>query len=118
MSEKLRQAAQAAIDCWNSPNWDRIHTGELIFALREALREDAPDGFERALREALREDALAEMQALTESKYRENAEVESDEFERIGSIFGIYGGRFVFTPDHLSAVWPNFTVVYVRRVKK
>jgi hypothetical protein len=37
----LREAAQAVIDRWESPNWvhDAVHTGELIFALREALRE-------------------------------------------------------------------------------
>ena len=39
----LREAAQAVIDRWESPNWvhDAVHTGELIFALREALREHA-----------------------------------------------------------------------------
>jgi hypothetical protein len=39
----LSEAAQAVIDRWESPQWthDAIHTGELIFALREALREDA-----------------------------------------------------------------------------
>jgi hypothetical protein len=40
---KLREAAQAVCDRWESPKWahDSIHTSELIFALREALREDA-----------------------------------------------------------------------------
>ena len=55
----LREAAQAVIDRWESPNWvhDAVHTGELIFALRQALREEW----------------LAEMQALTEIEYREDA---------------------------------------------
>jgi len=37
----LSEAAQAVCDRWDSPNWahDAAHTGELIFALREALRE-------------------------------------------------------------------------------
>jgi len=56
----LREAAQAVIDRWDSPEWTRdavYTTGELIAALREALREEW----------------LAEMQALTEIEYREDA---------------------------------------------
>lgn len=43
---KLREAAQAVIDRWESPKWthDAPHTRELIFALREALRE--PEEYE------------------------------------------------------------------------
>jgi len=41
--QKLRDAAQAVCDRWDTPNWahDAPHTGELIAALRKALREDA-----------------------------------------------------------------------------
>ena len=113
----LREAAQAVCDRWDSPNWahDATHTGALIAALREAMRDEA----------------LAEMQALTESEYRENtlvrlsnthqqldaalAKAESDEYERIGRILGTYGGRWVFIPDNRAAAPPEGTAVYVRR---
>ena len=38
---KLREAAHAVIDRWDSPKWahDSVHTGELIAALRDALAE-------------------------------------------------------------------------------
>ena len=40
---KLREAVLAVVERWDSPNWthDAPHTAELIFSLREALREDA-----------------------------------------------------------------------------
>jgi len=55
---KLREAAQAVIDRWQSRYWthDAIPTGILIANLLDAVNEDA----------------LNEMQALTESEYREN----------------------------------------------
>jgi hypothetical protein len=140
LSPSLREAAQAVIDRWESPNWvhDAVHTGELIFALREVLREDA----------------LAEMQALTESEYRENTlvrlsethqqldaelgEVEKawpearaaaedqqlcaadldTEYEFIGRSVGTYGGRWVLVVEDKAAVWPDGTAVYVRRIKR
>jgi hypothetical protein len=110
----LREAAQAVIDRWDSPQWthDAVHTGELIAALREALREDA----------------LNEMQALTDSEYQEHALVrlsnthqqldEALEYERIGRILGTYGGRLVFIPDNRATALPGGTAVYVRRVKR
>jgi hypothetical protein len=134
---KLREAAQAVIDRWESPNWvhDSIHTSELIFALREALREDA----------------LAEMQALTESEYRENTlvrltethqqlgaelgETENvrlyvradayeynmwGELELIGTLDGTYAGRWTLAvlKENWSTAWPDGTAIYVRRIKR
>ncbi len=41
MTDKLRAAAQALIDRWDTPNWkDARHTGEYINALRAALADD------------------------------------------------------------------------------
>ena len=106
----LSEAAQAVIDRWDSPNWthDSIHTGELIFALREAVRDDALD----------------EMQRLTETDYGEAeaaaAEAWADEYELIGTIDGTYAGRWMLAAfaENASAVWPEGTEVYVRRVAK
>jgi hypothetical protein len=55
----LREAAQAVCDRWDSPNWthDAVHTGELIAALRDAMRNEASN----------------EMEALTPSEYQELA---------------------------------------------
>lgn len=37
-SSPLRQAAQALVDRWDTPNWKEVqHTGEFIHALRRAL---------------------------------------------------------------------------------
>jgi len=75
----LREAALAVIERWDSPQWthDAVHTGKLIFALRDALRE------------ALAEDRLNEMQALTESEYRENAlACLSDTHQQLGAELG------------------------------
>ena len=43
---KLREAAHAVIDRWDSPKWahDSVHTGELIAALRDALAEEPKIG--------------------------------------------------------------------------
>jgi hypothetical protein len=115
---KLREAAQAVVDRWESPNWASAtsapHTGELIADLRQALRENALD----------------EMQALTESEYRENTLVrlsethqqldEALEYELVGRIDGTYGGRWMLAAfaENASAIWPDGTAVYVRRVKE
>ena len=41
--QKIKQAAQAVIERWNSPNWASadgfVHTGELIRNLEKALNE-------------------------------------------------------------------------------
>jgi hypothetical protein len=117
---KLREAAQAVVDRWESPNWASAtsapHTGELIADLREALSENALD----------------EMQSLTESEYSTDALVclsethqvlgeqlgEALEYELVGRINGTYGGQWVFTSYDEAAIWPVDTAVYVRRVKK
>ena len=40
--DKLKKAAQAVVDRWDSPNWkDQPHTGNYISDLREALKESA-----------------------------------------------------------------------------
>lgn len=80
--------------------------------------------------------ALDEMQALTESEYRENtlvrlsnthqqldaalAKAEPDEYELVGRIDGTYGGRWMLAAfaENASAVWPDGTAIYVRRVQK
>jgi hypothetical protein len=44
---KLRKAAQAVIDRWDSPEWTRdavYTTGELIAALRAALVDEEAEG--------------------------------------------------------------------------
>jgi hypothetical protein len=91
----LSEAAQAVIDRWESPQWthDAVHTGELIFALREALREHA-------------------LGCLSETH-----QAESEEYELIGRILGTYGGRWVFIPDNRAAAPPDGTAVYVRFVQ-
>ena len=55
----LREAAQAVCDRWDTPSWthDAPHTGALIAALREAMRDEASN----------------EMEALTPSEYQELA---------------------------------------------
>jgi hypothetical protein len=112
----LREAAQAVIDLWYTPKWNWTYDviGELIAALRGALREDA----------------LAEMQVLTESEYREDAlarlsethqhlgEQLGEQYELIGRILGTYGGRLVFIPDNRATALPDGTAVYVRRIKR
>ena len=55
MTDKLRVAARAVVERWDSPNWaDLPHTAEYIHALREALTEPAElsDEDERAAFEA------------------------------------------------------------------
>ena len=108
---KLREAAMAVIDRWQSRYWthDAIHTGILIANLLDAVNEDA----------------LAEMQALTESEYRENTLVRLSNthqqldaalgYELIGTINGTHGGRWVLTVEDKAAVWPDGTAVYVWR---
>jgi len=107
----LRDAAQAVCDRWDSPNWthEAVHTGELIAALREALRDEASN----------------EMEALTPSEYQELAALtkthrqldEALEYELIGTLHGTYGGRWTLAAfaEHWSTAWPDNTAVYVRR---
>ena len=50
----LRQAAQALVDCWDTPAWKDVpHTGKYIDALRAALAQ--PE------RKPLTEDEIAEI---------------------------------------------------------
>jgi len=113
----------------------------VLSALEEAAQEIA-DKMAR-LREVLKEDALNEMQSLTASEYREDAlvclsethqqlgaelgevspkigEQFGEEYELIGTIDGTYGGRWVLwvEAENASAVWPDNTAVYVRRIKR
>jgi hypothetical protein len=108
----------------------------VLLALEEAAQEIADKM--ALLREVLREDALARLsethQQLDEAletlnldsfasfypgEFEEDKEAEEqEEYELIGYIDGTYGGRWVFTPDNRAAVWPDFTTVYVRRVKR
>jgi hypothetical protein len=120
---KLREAAEAVVERWESPKWahDSIHTAELIFALREALREDALvclSETHQQLDEALENiefnryhNAIAVEQMEAE---------EQDEYEFIGTIDGTYGGRWMLAAfaENAAAVWPDGTAVYVRRGKK
>jgi len=94
----LREAAQAVCDRWFTPNWthDAVHTGELIFALREALRE-------------------SNLVCLSNTHQELDAALE---YELIGRINGTYGGQWVFTSYDEAAIWPVDTAVYVRRSKE
>jgi hypothetical protein len=96
---KLREAAQAVIDRWESPNWthDAVHTGELIAALREALREQ-----------------LGEQLGEVGPKIGEQF---GEEYELIGTIDGTYAGRWTLAvrAENWSTAWPDGTAVYVRR---
>jgi hypothetical protein len=104
---KLREAAEAVVERWESPVWtpDGPPTGALIAALREALREDA-------------------LVCLSNTHQQLNAALELGEtdeglwYEFVGRIGGTYGGRLVFTPEDKAAVWPLGTAVYVRRGKR
>jgi UV DNA damage repair endonuclease len=101
---KLREAAQAVIDRWESPNWvhDSIHTSELIFALREALREDA----------------LVCLSETHQQLGKQLGEQFGEQYELIGTISGTHGGRWTLTPEDKAAIWPDNTAVYARRVKR
>jgi hypothetical protein len=111
---RLREAAQAVIDRWESPQWthESAHTGELIAALRKAMHE------------AMREEALNEMQALTSSEYQELAALtkahrELDvalDFELWGIIQGSPGGRWVASQLDPVKVYPIGTSLYVCRM--
>jgi hypothetical protein len=45
---------------------------------------------------------------------------EPDEYELIGTIDGTYAGRWMLAAfaENASAVWPDGTAVYVKRVKR
>lgn len=89
---KLREAAQAVIDRWQSRYWthDAIPTGILIANLLDAVNEDA----------------LNEMQALTESEYRENTlACLSNTHQQLGEQLGEqFDGQ----------IWPDGTALYVK----
>jgi len=108
--------AVAVCDRWDSPQWthDSAHTGELIAALREAIRE------------TLREEALNEMQALTSSEYQELAALtkthrELDaalDYELWGIIQGSPGGRWVASQLDPVKIYPIGTALYVCRMEQ
>jgi hypothetical protein len=111
----LREAAQAVIDRWESPKWahDSIHTAELIFALRGALREHTLgclSNTHQQLGEQLGEQLDASLGATDEGLW----------YEFIGCIDGTYGGRWMIASfaENASAVWPDGTAIYVRRGKR
>ena len=117
----LSEAAQAVIDRWESPQWthDAIHTGELIFALREALREHTLVRLSETHQQLDAELGETEPVAL----YVRADDYEYDKWghlELIGTIDGTYAGRRILAAfaENASAVWPDGTAVYVRRIKK
>jgi hypothetical protein len=50
----------------------------------------------------------------------ELVKAEPDEYELVGRIDGTYGGRWMIAAfaENASAVWPDGTAIYVRRVKR
>jgi hypothetical protein len=50
----------------------------------------------------------------------ELVKAEPDEYELIGTIDGTYGGRWMISAiaENASAVWPDGTAIYVKRVKR
>jgi len=114
---KLREAAQAVIDRWDSPEWTRdayFTTGELIAALRDAIREDAL---------ACLSDTHQQLDAeLGEQLGGQLGEQLGEEYEFIGTIDGTHGGRWVLAVKDKAAVWPLgaavYVKMYVRRAKK
>jgi len=50
---------------------------------------------------------------------KELVKAESDEYELVGRIDGTYAGRWMIAAfaENASAVWPDGTAVYVKRVK-
>ena len=129
MSEKLRQAAQAVIDLWYTPKWNWTYDviGELIAALRDALREDALNEMQSLTEIEYREDALVRLSELGEQlgevgpKIGEQfGEQFGEKYELIGTIDGTYAGRWTLSvsEENWSTVWPDGTAVYVRRIKR
>jgi hypothetical protein len=100
----LREAAQAVIDRWFTPKWNYTHdaTGELIGAVREALRESN----------------LVCLSNTHQQLGAELGETEPDEYELIGCINGTHAGRWLLWAENAAAVWPDNTAVYVRRIKR
>jgi len=105
--------------------------------LREVLREDALNEMQalteseynlaclsethQQLDEALETLNLDSFASSYPGEFEEDKEAEEqDEYEFIGTIDGTYGGRWVLwvEAENASAVWPENTAVYVRRVKK
>ena len=96
-------------------------------AASEALRE-AKAWAEAAVAEAAAEaEAEAEAAAVTETEpvalYVRADDYEYDKWghlELIGTIDGTYAGRRILAAfaENASAVWPDGTAVYVRRIKK
>jgi len=103
--QKLRDAAQALCDRWDTPLWkDAPHTGEYIAALREALREDALV-------------CLSETHQQLGEVGPKIGEQLGEEYELIGTLDGTYGGRWTLSAfaENWSTAWPDGTAVYVRR---
>ena len=50
----------------------------------------------------------------------ELVKAEPDEYELIGTIDGTYAGRWMLAAfaENASAVWPDGTAIYVKRVKQ
>lgn len=88
---KIIDAALAVVERWDSPRWsaDRVHTSELIQALRESIRE-------------------------YDLGCEQNTH-QSDEYELWGQLIGCYGGRWTMAAIDSAAVYPPGTALYVRR---
>ena len=89
----------------------------VLLSLAEAAQEIA-DKMAR-LREVLKEDALVRL-TNTHQQLDEALAEEQDEYEFIGTIDGTYAGRWMISAfaENASAVWPDGTAIYVRRVKR
>jgi hypothetical protein len=86
--------------------------------LREALREDALvclSNTHQQLDEALETLNLDSFASFYPGEFEE-----PDEYELIGTIDGTYAGRWMIAAfaENASAVWPDNTAVYVRRIKR
>jgi hypothetical protein len=92
---KIIDAALAVVERWDSPRWsaDRVHTSELIQALRESIRE-------------------YDLVCLSNTHQQLD---ESLEYELWGRVFGSHGGRLSAMPIDPRGVWPDGTALYVRR---
>ena len=95
---KVMDAALAVVERWDSPRWsaDRVHTSELIQALRESIRE-------------------YDLGCLSKTHQQLD---EALEYELWGRVFGAHGGRLSASPIDPRGVWPDGTAVYVRRIKR
>ena len=90
----------------------------VLLALEEAAQEIADKV--ALLRKVLKEDALARLSETHQQLDEALAKAEPDEYELIGTIDGTYGGRWMIAviAENASAVWPDGTAIYVKRVKR